>query len=410
MAGRIRSIKPEILEDEVMAALSDAAWRCLQSLTVLADDHGNVRLGEKYVAAMVWQDTARPTAATIRELVEGRHIEPYMKSDQRYGHIRGWERHQRIDNAGKPRVPGPSEDDGGDEQWFREYRRRFAETRGETKADTPRLAAARADSPRASARAPAPARAHSGRRINDTDHDHDHDPDQDRAPARARDETPPKGEPSQEKTPPIPDPTQAVDDLAILGQAIGQVFGSEPDLAGSWSEQQAWAKVLAKPVGRREGDERRACLTHMGTHWARWLKSRGSTPSHFKLREWLNAGEPPPQAKGTKPEEAPPAPYHGPPRPMLDKPSDVELAARAKRDAAEREQRAREHAASKRPKTEPTKLGGDPKPSNGQPRETPPTLVARTSPGEDFASALDPGDRALLETAHAAAAARARST
>ena len=54
MAGRIRSIKPELLEDEKAAALSDAAWRLFVSSWLLADDYGCFRAGPRYLAALVW--------------------------------------------------------------------------------------------------------------------------------------------------------------------------------------------------------------------------------------------------------------------------------------------------------------------------------------------------------------------
>ncbi len=112
MAGRIRCIKPEILEDELASGLSDAAWRLWVSLWVLADDHGNVRLGDRYLAANIWQDTTRDPAPPRQELIEQGFVSPYAVRSQRYGHINGWSKHQRIDHPGKERVPVPSDDDG----------------------------------------------------------------------------------------------------------------------------------------------------------------------------------------------------------------------------------------------------------------------------------------------------------
>ena len=59
MAGRIRSIKPELLDDEVAAGLSDAAWRLFVSSWILADDHGCFRAGARYLAPQGWPDTRR---------------------------------------------------------------------------------------------------------------------------------------------------------------------------------------------------------------------------------------------------------------------------------------------------------------------------------------------------------------
>src|SRR5262245_7420959 len=109
MAGRIRSIKPEVLDDENACALSDSSWRLWVSMWVLADDFGNCRAAERYLAAQVWQDTSRRLAANLRELLRDRLV-LYESGGQVYAHINGWEKHQRVDNAGHPRVPGPSED------------------------------------------------------------------------------------------------------------------------------------------------------------------------------------------------------------------------------------------------------------------------------------------------------------
>jgi hypothetical protein len=123
VSGRIRSIKPEIAEDEVAIGLSDAAWRMWVTSWVLADDHGNVRAGEKYLAASVWQDTSRNVEAPLMELIEKGRFEPYSVGGQHYAHIHAFVRHQRIDNAGKPRMPGPQDND---QTWNQELTHRFA--------------------------------------------------------------------------------------------------------------------------------------------------------------------------------------------------------------------------------------------------------------------------------------------
>lgn len=120
MSGRIRTIKPEILEDREAVDLTDAAWRMWVSLWTLADDHGNVRLDERYVASRVWQDTTREPEIPdlVAELVRGRRIDVYVVRAQPFGHVRNWEKHQRIDKRNAPRVPLPSDADGTDYEAF----------------------------------------------------------------------------------------------------------------------------------------------------------------------------------------------------------------------------------------------------------------------------------------------------
>ena len=55
MSGRIRTIKPELLDDAVTAGLSDMAFRLFVSSIVLADDYGRLR-------ARVLQDGLRKSA------------------------------------------------------------------------------------------------------------------------------------------------------------------------------------------------------------------------------------------------------------------------------------------------------------------------------------------------------------
>lgn len=119
MAGRIRTIKPEVLDDELACALTDLSWRVWVSLWVLCDDFGNVRASPKYLAAQIWQDTARVNDA-VRALEElsTKTVDPGQKpmiflygvDGQTYAHIKGFDKHQRQDNRSKkPRVPSPPE-------------------------------------------------------------------------------------------------------------------------------------------------------------------------------------------------------------------------------------------------------------------------------------------------------------
>lgn len=198
MAGRIRSIKPEVLEDELAAALPDDAWRLWVSLWVLADDHGNVRAGNQYLAATVWQDTSRDASKPLAVLIDRGFLSPYAVQAQRYAHINGWSKHQRVDNAGKPRVPLPSEDDG---TWDQQLTGLFAYSRAnrEEPGEPP---------PRAYARTRIPA---AGPPISD----HDHDPERDRARAQEV----PKG-PEPEAITALPDDFELTDERRAYAELV----------------------------------------------------------------------------------------------------------------------------------------------------------------------------------------------
>lgn len=136
MAGRIRSIKPEILEDEEASRLSSDAWRLWVSMWTLADDHGNLHAAPSKLHGQVFwaRPPHDPVPVLLQELVDARRIKVYRVNGSQFVHINNWEKHQRIDNAGKKRAPKPEEAD---------VETAPAETRG----DSPRNSANRGDSP-----------------------------------------------------------------------------------------------------------------------------------------------------------------------------------------------------------------------------------------------------------------------
>lgn len=114
MAGRIRSIKPEILEDEKTAALSHLAWRLFVSLWLIADDFGNLRGDPVYVLGQtLWatNETRKTIDGALNEMAAIGLIVRYRVRGQSYCHIAGWAKHQKVTHIGKPRVPGPNESD-----------------------------------------------------------------------------------------------------------------------------------------------------------------------------------------------------------------------------------------------------------------------------------------------------------
>ena len=114
MSGRIRSIKPELLEDAKTAGLSDSAFRIFIGMILLADDYGNLRAEAKYLEGQIYW-TAVPekgVKVSCKELET--LVSFYEVRGQLYAHIKGWSKHQKVQHAGKPRVPAPSENDSGD--------------------------------------------------------------------------------------------------------------------------------------------------------------------------------------------------------------------------------------------------------------------------------------------------------
>lgn len=108
--SRIRSIGPGILEDEKVAALSDAEFRVFVAMISVADDYGNLRASAGYLLGKIWW--CRDTVVTLPgqcldTLQRVGLIELYSVNGQQFAHLRGWEKHQSVQHPGKSWVPFP---------------------------------------------------------------------------------------------------------------------------------------------------------------------------------------------------------------------------------------------------------------------------------------------------------------
>jgi hypothetical protein len=118
MSGRIRTLKPEWLEDEKLAALTDGARLLSVALVLLADDHGLGRAHPLFLASRTWaygesHEVLTKVSGALRELEQSGFIRLYAAGGQSYYAIRNWSKHQKVQHPGKPRVPTPYDADGG---------------------------------------------------------------------------------------------------------------------------------------------------------------------------------------------------------------------------------------------------------------------------------------------------------
>ena len=110
--ARIRTIKPEILTDEKTAALSDTEWRLFVSCIAMADDYGNFRASPAFIHSQAfWSSstTREDSRKALENVASVSLIKLYVVEGQQYGHITGWEKHQRVDHPGKPLCPFPTD-------------------------------------------------------------------------------------------------------------------------------------------------------------------------------------------------------------------------------------------------------------------------------------------------------------
>lgn len=119
MAGRIRTIKPELREHAPFATLTDAAARLFVMLYTLVDDKGRCPADASFLAGAVFYGRPRPPSVVgrlVRELVKAELVATYTAERRQYLEIVGWldkERvtHQRIDKPQPGRYPGPEKND-----------------------------------------------------------------------------------------------------------------------------------------------------------------------------------------------------------------------------------------------------------------------------------------------------------
>ena len=119
---RIRSVKPEWLSDELLAAASDEARLLSIGLILMADDEGRGRGSLAAVVAEVWRfEAAREDGArapevfararrALAELSAIGWVVLYEDSGQKYFWIRNFTKHQKIDKPTKSKFPPPCED------------------------------------------------------------------------------------------------------------------------------------------------------------------------------------------------------------------------------------------------------------------------------------------------------------
>lgn len=274
MSGRIRSIKPELLEDAVTAGLSDIAFRLFVACILFADDHGYLRFEPAWIRGQVYwaRDVELHAFTAALEELEPL-IEAYVVKGQRYGAIRGWKKHQRVDKPGKPRCPPPPES--------------VARPSRESPEDlAPDL------------RSPIP--------------DHDHERDLPRARSRVAD-APEEPEPivhRDVKPPNTPPPLDAPipPELAERAKGIIQRTGVvDVELEATWRKYVAWLneRDFEQPVTE--------------ARWARWVEDECSKAANVRRRaherEWsgprLVAGGGS-SGNGQIPMYPPAPPYHRP--------------------------------------------------------------------------------------------------
>lgn len=111
---RIRTVKPEWLDDEKLLALGSDARVMSIALILMADDYGDGRANEMTLAGRVFpteKDATKKTRESLARLVGAGFVHLYTVRGQRYYNVRKWAKHQKVDHPSKPIFPQPHEAD-----------------------------------------------------------------------------------------------------------------------------------------------------------------------------------------------------------------------------------------------------------------------------------------------------------
>lgn len=105
---RIRTIKPEFPQSESIGRLSREARLLFILLWTVADDHGRTRAAPRYLVGQLYpydNDAVGLIEDWLSELETVGKIRRYEVEGSQYLDIPSWCEHQRVDNAGKSRIP-----------------------------------------------------------------------------------------------------------------------------------------------------------------------------------------------------------------------------------------------------------------------------------------------------------------
>jgi hypothetical protein len=106
--SRIRTIKPEWLDDERMSSCSPEARVLSVALILLADDHGRGRAGRMWLLGRVFPGMALETLTRACDELGAWYVHFYEVNEQAYFEVNNWDKHQRVERPGAEKVPRPN--------------------------------------------------------------------------------------------------------------------------------------------------------------------------------------------------------------------------------------------------------------------------------------------------------------
>lgn len=108
---RIRTIKPEWLEDERLSNASSEARVLSIALILLSDDFGRGRGATGFLGSRAFPNNPCLCAPALDELIEIGFVRIYVVRNQHYFSVVNWSKHQRVDKPGKSQIPAPQDEE-----------------------------------------------------------------------------------------------------------------------------------------------------------------------------------------------------------------------------------------------------------------------------------------------------------
>src|SRR5688572_17257540 len=102
---RIRTVKPEYWTDERVGECSVSARLLFIACWNFADDHGGLDRSSKQLKAQAFPYDNIDCEPLVQELLNQRLLIEYEVNGKKYLHISGFQKHQKVEKPGKPRVP-----------------------------------------------------------------------------------------------------------------------------------------------------------------------------------------------------------------------------------------------------------------------------------------------------------------
>lgn len=104
--ARIRTLKPEFWTDEKIGDVSMPARLLLIGALNFADDHGGLDRSSKQLKAQIFPYDTIDCEPLVLELVHAGLLVEYQVADGKYLHIKGFQKHQKVDHPSKfPKTP-----------------------------------------------------------------------------------------------------------------------------------------------------------------------------------------------------------------------------------------------------------------------------------------------------------------